>query len=72
MWLQPANKLQSLVGLTWLKLGDTRPNALHDAGSFVAENHWEAIFVHPLKQVVEVGVAHARRRDLQTGKSQIR
>lgn len=50
--------------LTGLKLGHSWTNALHDAASLVTQNDWEAIFVHSLKDVIEVSVAHTGGHNL--------
>lgn len=44
--------------LTRLELGDSWPHALHDATSLMTQDDRKAILVHPLKEVIEVGVAH--------------
>ncbi len=50
--------------LTWLKFSNSRPNTLNDASSLVAQNRWEAIFMHTLKQMVQVCVAHSSCHNL--------
>ena len=38
--------------LTWMKFSDSRPDALYDASSLMAEDCWEAVFMHPLEQMI--------------------
>lgn len=54
------------VELAWLKFSDTRTNTLHYTSSLVTKNCWEAVFVHPLKQMVQVSVAEPRCHNLCT------
>lgn len=45
---------------TWIELGHFRPHTLHNPSPFVTQDTREAILVFPLKQVVQVSVAHTR------------